>query len=78
MARLKFASPDWTVQKSAVANAIAPDLSAIRPVESHPEWDVAIWLDILTMPDTPDANKFYSEMEKWILATMRATMRRFA
>ncbi|MDP8774786.1 cholesterol oxidase substrate-binding domain-containing protein [Serratia marcescens] len=57
-----------SAKESAVANAIAPDLSAIRPVESHPEWDVAIWLDILTMPDTPDANKFYSEMEKWIFS----------
>lgn len=53
-------------QDSTVANAVTADLSAVRPVDGKPEWDTAIWLDILTMPDTPDANKFYSEMEKWI------------
>ncbi|QCT18381.1 FAD-binding protein [Jejubacter calystegiae] len=51
---------------STVANAVTADLSAIRPVDDKPEWDTAIWLDILTMPDTPDANKFYHEMETWI------------
>jgi len=53
-------------QESVVANAVAADLSATAPVDDKPDWDTAIWLDILTMPDTPDANKFYSEMEKWI------------
>jgi FAD/FMN-containing dehydrogenase len=46
--------------------SVAPALSATRPDDNHPEWDTAIWLDILTMPDTPDANKFYHEMENWI------------
>lgn len=53
-------------QDNIVENAVVADLSASAPVEGKPDWDVAIWLDILTMPDTPDANKFYSEMEKWI------------
>jgi len=51
-----------------ITGALPPALSAARPVDSHPEWDVAIWLDILTMPDTPDALKFYSEMEEWIFS----------
>jgi FAD/FMN-containing dehydrogenase len=55
-------------QESVVTNAVAADISAISPVEGHPDWDVAIWLDILTMPDTPDSNEFYSEMEKWIFS----------
>lgn len=52
---------------SVVSDAVPAALSAIRPVDDHPEWDVAIWLDILTMPDTPDASKFYREMEAWII-----------
>jgi FAD/FMN-containing dehydrogenase len=55
-------------EESMVNGAIAPALSAARPVDEHPEWDVAIWLDILSMPDTPDANKFYNEMEQWIFS----------
>lgn len=51
-----------------VPGALPPALSAARPVDSHPEWDVAIWLDILTLPDTPDSLKFYSEMEEWIFS----------
>ncbi len=55
-------------EDSIVSGAVAPALSAVRPVDEHPEWDVAIWLDILSMPDTPDANKFYNEMEQWIFS----------
>lgn len=51
-----------------ILGAVSPALSAARPVDSHPEWDVAIWLDILTMPDTPNSLKFYSEMEEWIFS----------
>lgn len=53
---------------SLTKGAVMPALSAIKPDAAHPEWDVAIWLDILTMPDTPDANKFYNEMEQWIFS----------
>ena len=43
-------------------------LSALAPRGDHPEWDVAIWLDILTFPDTPLANRFYGEIERWVLS----------
>ena len=43
-------------------------LSATRPRPDHPEWDCAVWLDILTIPGTPYANAFYREVEKWCLA----------
>ncbi len=43
-------------------------LSATRPRPDHPEWDCAVWLDILTVPRTPYANRFYREVEKWCLA----------
>jgi hypothetical protein len=31
------------------------------------EWDVALWLDVLTFPNTPDSNEFYQALEEWIL-----------
>lgn len=46
--------------------ARSPLLSPIRPRFDHPEWDVAVWLDILTVPGTKDSNKFNTEIEEWI------------
>ncbi|MDG2031286.1 MAG: cholesterol oxidase substrate-binding domain-containing protein [Phycisphaerales bacterium] len=54
-------------------------LSALVPREDHPDWDVSIWLDLLTVPGTPSAGAFYSELEAWLfdqfgespIATMR-------
>jgi FAD/FMN-containing dehydrogenase len=51
-----------------VAGAQTPSLSALRPRPDHPEWDTAVWLDILTLPGTPYANQFYREIEQWALA----------
>ncbi len=50
-----------------VENAEAPVLSAIRPRQDHPEWNVAVWVNILTLPGTPYSNQFYREMEMWML-----------
>lgn len=50
------------------AGAEAPLLSAVRPVAAHPEWDVAIWLDLLTFPGTPYANDFFREFEAWVFS----------
>ncbi|MBB5371351.1 MULTISPECIES: cholesterol oxidase substrate-binding domain-containing protein [unclassified Janthinobacterium] len=52
----------------AGANGVSPILSAIRPRPDHADWDVAIWLDILTFPGTPYANEFYREVEQWLEA----------
>lgn len=41
-------------------------LSAVRPDDAHPEWDSAIWLDLLTLPGTPSAGAFYAELETWL------------
>ena len=41
-------------------------LSAVRPEADHPDWDVAIWLDLLTLPGTPSAGAFYTELEAWL------------
>ncbi|WP_218025096.1 cholesterol oxidase substrate-binding domain-containing protein [Nocardia jejuensis] len=51
-----------------IDGAVAPTLSAIRPRTDHADWDVAIWLDILTIPGTPHSDRFYRETEKWVLA----------
>jgi FAD/FMN-containing dehydrogenase len=51
-----------------VARAQPVLLSATRPRPDHPEWDCAVWLDILTVPGTPYANRFYREVELWCLA----------
>lgn len=49
------------------AGARAPLLSALRPRADHPEWDTAVWLDVLTLPGTPDSAAFYRELEHFLL-----------
>ncbi|MDX7998766.1 FAD-binding protein [Xenorhabdus sp. Reich] len=46
--------------------AVVPSLSAIRPHLDHPEWDVAVWLDVLTFPDTPYSIEFCHQFEQWL------------
>ncbi|MGW0661723.1 cholesterol oxidase substrate-binding domain-containing protein [Streptodolium elevatio] len=53
---------------TGVAGAVHPTLSALRTRPDHPEWDVAVWLDILTTPGTPYSGQFYRETEQWVLA----------
>lgn len=50
-----------------LVGARAPLLSALRPDAGHPEWDTAIWLDILTLPGTPYAEQFLREIERFLL-----------
>ncbi|GAA2321806.1 cholesterol oxidase substrate-binding domain-containing protein [Streptomyces hawaiiensis] len=52
-----------------VPGARPPLLSALRPPEEHPEWDTAVWLDVLTLPGTPDAEAFLREIERFLLRT---------
>ena len=49
-----------------IQSASSPQLSALRPRPDHPEWDVAVWLDVLTIPGTPQSDQFYRDLEKWI------------
>lgn len=56
----------------------SPQLSAVRPRPDHPEWDVAVWFDILTVPGTPYSEQFYREVEQWMFSNYSgsyATMR---
>jgi hypothetical protein len=54
---------------TAVGPAEPPALSAIRAREDHPEWDVAVWFDVLTLPGTPDLGVFLREIERFIFDT---------
>jgi hypothetical protein len=49
-----------------VPGAQVPLLSALRPWPAQPEWDTAVWFDILSVPNTPTANEYYAELEQWI------------
>ncbi|HJP80629.1 MAG TPA: cholesterol oxidase substrate-binding domain-containing protein [Pseudonocardiaceae bacterium] len=50
-------------------DAAVPWLAPTRPRPDHPEWDTCVWLDIATLPGTPAAARFYTEIETWIWAT---------
>lgn len=47
-------------------------LSALAPRADFPQWDVAVWLDILSFPGTPAANRAYREIERWMFSHFRA------
>jgi FAD/FMN-containing dehydrogenase len=49
-----------------IKGAKTVSLSAIRPRTDHPEFTVAVWFDILTIPGTADATTFYRETERWM------------
>jgi FAD/FMN-containing dehydrogenase len=51
---------------SEASGAYSPILSAVRPRPDQPSWDVAVWLDMGTLPVTPSFSAFYAEMESWI------------
>ena len=52
-----------------VPGAHSPQLSALRPRPDHPEWNVAVWFDVLTMPGTPLADEAYRAIEQWLFST---------
>ena len=45
-----------------------PTISSMRPRPDHPEWDTAIWLNVLGIPNTPGMYEFYRGMEQWMIA----------
>jgi FAD/FMN-containing dehydrogenase len=51
-----------------VPSAGSPQLSALRPLPDHPEWDTAVWLDALTIPNTPSSFQFYRDMEQFMFS----------
>ncbi|MEV6836651.1 cholesterol oxidase substrate-binding domain-containing protein [Streptomyces sp. NPDC051133] len=53
---------------TGVPGARAPLLSALRPSAARPEWDTAVWLDVLTLPGTPYAEAFLRELERFLFS----------
>ncbi len=51
-----------------ITSATSPQLSALRLRPDQPNWDVAVWFDILTMPGTPYADQFYRSIEQWMFS----------
>jgi len=49
-----------------VTGAQSPILSSVRPRPDQAGWDVAVWLDMGTLPVTPGFSQFYADMEAWI------------
>jgi FAD/FMN-containing dehydrogenase len=49
-----------------VTGAQSPILSSVRPRPDENGWDVAVWLDMGTLPVTAGFSQFYADMEAWI------------
>lgn len=54
-----------------VPNAGRPVISSLSVDEETIAngWDVALWLDVLTLPGTKYSDEFYAELEEWFIAT---------
>jgi FAD/FMN-containing dehydrogenase len=53
--------------------ADSPLLSALKRSSDNYDWDVGIWIDILTIPGTPYSNQFYQEIEEWFFSNYIGT-----
>ncbi|WP_206312969.1 cholesterol oxidase substrate-binding domain-containing protein [Streptomyces sp. JB150] len=61
--------PAW----SGVPGARPPLLSPVGPRADRPEWDTAVWLDILTLPGTPRLHRFLRDVERFLWRTFDGT-----
>ncbi|WP_307874017.1 MULTISPECIES: cholesterol oxidase substrate-binding domain-containing protein [unclassified Frankia] len=41
-------------------------LSTLRPRPDHPEWDTVVWVDIVSLPNSPYQDQFYGDLESWL------------
>ncbi|GAA3642229.1 hypothetical protein GCM10022267_31110 [Lentzea roselyniae] len=57
----------------SVSGAVVSALSAARPHDAHTEWDVAVWVDVLTHANTAGADRFYHEMERFLVNRFTGT-----
>src|SRR5581483_10333893 len=53
---------------TGIPGAQSPALSALRPRPDRRDWNTAVWIDVLTFPRTPEAERFYHELERWFFA----------
>jgi hypothetical protein len=44
-----------------------PLLSGVMPRGDHPDWDVAIWINVLCLVGTPGSDDFYTELQDWFV-----------
>ena len=51
-----------------VPGAQVPLLSAARPWPGRPDWDCVVFFNILCVPGTPVAPRYYAELEQWFYA----------
>ena len=51
-----------------LSGAQQPQLSAVRPRPDQPSWNCAVWIDALTIPGTPYADEFYTQLEAWMFS----------
>ncbi|MGW4891875.1 cholesterol oxidase substrate-binding domain-containing protein [Kitasatospora sp. NPDC004240] len=56
-----------------VPGARPPLLSAVRPRPDRPDWDTAVWLDVLSLPGTPGLHRFARDVERFLLRTFDGT-----
>lgn len=47
-------------------SAGAPNLSPVRPRPDRPDWDTAIWMNVVSIPGTAGLSAFFREMEQWM------------
>ncbi|MFE6050606.1 cholesterol oxidase substrate-binding domain-containing protein [Kitasatospora sp. NPDC056446] len=59
--------------QSGVPGARPPLLSALRPRADRPDWDTAVWFDVLAFPGTPGLERFARDLEQWLLRTFDGT-----
>jgi len=55
------------IDQPVFPGARAPTLSSLKPVESHPEFDTAVWIDCITSPKNPRAAEFMAKFETFLL-----------
>lgn len=60
-------------QPDVVPDGVPPSFSAVHPVQNHPEFDVAIWFDILGIPNAPYLNEAMAKIESFILSAFNKT-----
>ncbi|TQF74568.1 FAD-binding protein [Rhodococcus spelaei] len=49
-----------------VESAGGPVISALRPRPDHPEWDTAIWMNVVGAPGTPGQAAYFREVEQFM------------
>ena len=59
-------------------NAESPVISALSydAIAQQNDWDVALWIDVLTIPGTDHSNEFYEELEAWVFQRFSGNLAR--